>query len=121
MRNTNAIVLTGPDTSTQTGSQIDANQIYAASFVAYFGDTSAVGTFKIQASNDVLIGQNIPNSTAHAATHWADIPSATMAISAGGSAVITLPNVCYRWLRAVYVFGSGGTTTVTVAMNSLGF
>lgn len=124
MRGLSVNVILAADTgtpSTVTGIQIDANQIIAASFQAVFGDTGAAGTFKIQASNDVAPIQytSQPNASTFEVTNWTDIPNATASIASGASALITLSNVSYRWLRAVYVWSSGGTTTITVNMYSL--
>jgi hypothetical protein len=115
MRQVNAQILSGADTGNVNGSQIDSNQLISASFQAVFGDTSAVGTFKIQASNDVAALQ-ISSSSTYIVTDWSDIPSASVSITAGGSALITLPNLNYRWIRAVYVSSSGGSSTVVVNM-----
>lgn len=117
MRNETINVLSGPDTSTQTGPQIDTNQIIAASFQASFGDATAAGTLTIQASNDIYNSGYTPGS--FTVTNWTLIPSASATVSAGGSVLITIPNMCYRWIRAVYTYTSGGSTTVSVNMNAL--
>jgi hypothetical protein len=113
MKQVNVLVLTGPDTSTQIGAAIDASQLVSASFHAYFGDVTAAGTMKIQASNDLdpqgPVSSFVP-------THWADIPSATVATTLGAPQLITIQVLSYRWLRVVYTYTSGGSSTVTVNM-----
>lgn len=116
MRNINASVLSGVDTASQNGAQLDTNQWVSASFQIVFADATAVGTFKLQASNDVCPPQQSSNFTV---TNWTDIPSATASITAGASALISLANVNYRWIRAVYTRASGGSTTVSVTCNGL--
>ncbi len=106
MRNVNCNILSAVDTSSQNGSQIDSNQLVSASFQAVFGDATAAGTLKIQASNDVAAIQ-YSSPTSFTVTNWVDIPNASAAITSGSSAVITIPNMCYRWIRAVYTRDSG--------------
>jgi len=119
MRNLNANILSAVDTASANGKLIDANQLVSASFQACFGDSSAVGTFKIQMSNDIDTDRYMANQDTFAPTHWTDIPSATVAISAGGSAVIVIPQMCFRWIRAVFVYASGGSSTINVDINAL--
>ena len=117
MRNICCNVLSAVNTASQNGIVVDANQLVSGSFLAYFGDATATGTFKIQASNDPCpFGNTAANFTP---THWADIPSASVAIAAGASQLILIPNMAFRWVRAVYTRGSGGSTTVNVNMNAL--
>lgn len=117
MHNVNCNILSDVDTASVNGIQVDANQLVSASFQCYFGDASAVGVFKIQMSNDICNDRYQPNTLV--VTHWTDIPSATAAITAGASAVITIPNMAYRWVRAVYTSTSGGSSTISVNMNAL--
>lgn len=117
MRNVNCNVLTGDDSVDQSGTQIDANQLIAASFQAVFGDASATGTLKIQMSNDVCNDRY--QAAAFTVTNWTDIPSATASVASGASVVISLNQLSYRWLRAVYTAASGGTTTISVNLNAL--
>lgn len=117
MRYVNAVVLSAPDnlTPAQNGSTIDCNQLISASFQCIFADTTAAGTFKLQASNDLATNtaQNfVP-------TNWTDIPTQTATITSGASALLTINQVTYRWIRAVYTRTSGGTTTVSVQMLAL--
>lgn len=114
MKNVNAIVLQADNDDSANGDQIDASQIYAASFQAINGDTGAAGTVKIQASNDLCPAGYLPD--AFTVTNWVDIPSASVAVVAGAPVLISLPNVTYRWLRVVFTETSPGNTTITVQM-----
>lgn len=116
MRNLNFNCLSAVDTASQNGAQIDTNQWVSASFQAVFGDATATGTFKLQASNDVCPPQQSQNFTV---VNWTDIPSATASIASGASAILSLANTNYRWIRAVYTRASGGSTTVNVTCNAL--
>lgn len=121
MRRTNDIVLQGASDANQNGIQLDANQIISASFQAVFTNGDEVGTFKLQASNDVCPQGN--QSVNFVVTNWTDIPGSLVTITAGSSALITLSSAAtpYRWLRAVWVRASGGSasgTSATVSMLS---
>lgn len=119
MRDTNCIVLSAVDTGNATGDKIDAQQLFSGSFVINFGDVTANGTVKIQASNDICpFGSQ---AYAFTPTNWGDIPNAAYTTASGGSGVILVPHMAFRWMRAVYVRNSGGSSTITVTMNSISF
>ncbi len=120
MRNLNKNILSAVDTSSQNGQQVDASQLYAASFAAYFGDASANGTVKIQASNDPAPAREVSAIDGFVVTNWVDIPNASTTITSGSSALITVSGMAYGWIRAVYTRSSGGSTTVNVVMNAQG-
>lgn len=110
----NRSVLSGADTGSLTGPAIDSNQLFIASFQAIFQDVSAAGTVKIQASNDECNdGYQASNFIP---TNWSDIPSATSTVASGVAPLITVPNLCYRFIRVVYTRSSGGSTTMNVEM-----
>lgn len=111
MRYLNCKVLQASDNQNSSGTQIDANQLIAASFQAVFGDTTAAGTFKIQASNDILTTGNPQDFTA---TNWTDIPNGSVSIISGASRIIPLAQMAYRWIRAAYVSTATGVQTITV-------
>lgn len=120
MRSVTVQILSGPDTSTQTGAAFWVGQICSASFVPIFGDVTAAGTVKIQASNDIPPSGTVAVKYTPASTSWADIPSATSTIASGVGPAIVIDNMCFAYIRAVYTKVSGGTTTVTVNMNQIG-
>lgn len=109
MRNLVVNVLSAPSYSSTNGTQIDANQLVSASFQAVFGDTTAAGTFKLQASND-----NPSGVVPFTATNWTDIPTQSASITSGTTAILTIANMCYRWIRAVYTDTAAGVQTVVV-------
>jgi len=119
MRNINQNVLSAVDTASQTGGKIDASQLYSASFHAYFGDSGCTGSVKIQASNDpCAFGNDAVNFTP---TNWVDIPNTSTNVTSGGAILITLSQLSYRWLRVAFTYASGGSSTINVNLNALGF
>lgn len=119
MRKVNCNVLSGVDTGSVNGVAVDSNQLVSASFQIVFGDATAAGTFKIQGCNDIdTDGYQFPSGT-FTPTNWTDIPSQVATIASGASAILTIANMSYRFVRAVYVSGSGGSTTVSVNMFAL--
>ena len=117
MRNVTCNVLSAVDTASANGIQISSSQLISASWQIVFGDATAAGTFKIQASNDIC--NNLYETDNFVVTNWTDIPSATTSIASGASALITLSVINYAWVRAVFVRSGGGSTTVSVNMNAL--
>lgn len=118
MRNINCVVLNAADTASQNGTQIDANQLINVSFHALFGDATAAGSVKVQASNDINNDRYQPGI--FTVTNWVDVPNASATIASGAPALITLSNLAVRWLRVVFTRTSGGSTTITVNMNAVG-
>lgn len=116
MRNLNCVALSGMDAESIDGSTIGADQLVSASFQAYFGDNQATGTFKLQASNDVPpAGYAVPLQDFQP-THWVDIPTKTVSVTAGTSALIAIPQTSYRWVRPVWTNTATGAQTIeTVA------
>lgn len=122
MRQVNDIVLPATaDTSTKTvnGSTLDTNQMVDMSFHCVVSDATAAGTFKLQASNDVAPLQiSGPNFVP---TNWVDIPSQSVVMTAGTQqGLLTLSNVAYRWVRAVFIVTTLGTGTVQVSRLGIG-
>lgn len=117
MRNVNKVILTATDTTNQNGPQIDASQLVMSSFQIYFGDGTVAGTFKLQMSNDLYDTRYLPQD--FTVVNWTDIPSSSVAITSGTTAVLFLPNMCYRWIRAVWTNTSGGSSNINVQMNAM--
>jgi len=118
MRNLCHTVLSANDDVSRTSSKIDANQLVSASFHAFFSDTDAAGTVKIQASNDPTVAGNI--AADFTPTNWIDIPNATGTVTAGSAVLITIAQLSYRWLRVIFTKSNAGTGTITVNLNALG-
>lgn len=114
MRYLNTPILDAPDTATINGSQIDSDALVYASFQIVFGDATAAGALKIQASNDVCPQGHLPSS--FVVTNWSDVPNATATATVGGVLLIPKLDLTYRWIRAVYTRASGGSTTIAVNM-----
>ncbi len=114
------IISAQPDSQNQTSETIDSNQLITASFTAFFGDTNAAGTFKLQASNDPTDKGYDALKSGFAPTHWADIPNQSATISSGASALLTIAQCCYRWLRAVWTSTGTGIQTIGVVADVSG-
>lgn len=112
MRRVNVNVLSAGDSLTTNGSTVDSNQLVSASFHAYFGDTNAAGTFKLQASNDTTPEGYDALQSGFAPTHWVDVPNQTANITSGAGAILTIAQSAYRWIRAVYTSTATGIQTV---------
>lgn len=110
MRNVNTNCLTSTINQSVTGNTLDTNQWVAASFHAYFSTAMAAGTLKLQASNDINTTQY--NTQGFQPTNWVDIPNQSATITSGTSAILTVANSAYRWLRAIYTTSAAGTQTV---------
>jgi len=114
MKHVSVNVLSAPDTGSQNGLQIDSSELISSSFHAYFGDTTAAGSLKVQVSNDICNFSNYPAN--FTVSQWVDLPSSSIAVVAGAPVIITVPQMSYRWIRAVYTSTTPGTTTVNVNM-----
>ena|SRR5579859_5342950 len=117
MRKVNCAALAAVDTSSQNGAQLDTNQWVSASFHAVFGDSTAAGTVKLQASNDIFLDQYQPGN--FTVTNWVDLPNQSATITSGAPAILTVAQCAYRWMRVVYTSTSGGSSTVTVNVFAL--
>lgn len=112
MKYVNFIALNADDSEDQETAAIDCSQLVSASFHCFFNDATAEGDIKIQASNDLCpVGYQPAQFTP---TNWVDIPNATVSITSGGAALITLPQISYRWMRAVYNNDSGGSSEIII-------
>lgn len=116
MRNLNRKVVDAANNATTTFDPINANQLFAASFIAQFSDAATTGTIKLQASNDPEAGSTmIPLSPASAS--WVDVPSVSAAVVAGANVTIEKSPMCYQWIRLVWT-RTAGAGTLTVDMNA---
>lgn len=85
----------------------DTAQILAGSVQVV--STGAVGTAKLQASND----KKNP-------TNWTDISGATVSVTGAGTFLIPKMDLCYRFIQLVYT-NSSGTGSVTANFQGIGF
>ncbi len=111
MRNVNCNVLSAADNQSTAGDQIDSNQLVSASFQAVFGDSQAAGAFFLQASNDICNDRYQAQN--FVVTNWVNIPNQSANITGGSSAILTIANMTYRWIRAVYTSTATGVQTIT--------
>lgn len=73
-----------------------------------------VGSFKLQASNDV--GQiNSEGATTQVAgvTQWTDITDSALSVTAAGDIMWTVENAGYTWVRVVWT-ATGGSSSPTL-------
>lgn len=117
MRNINCNVLSIPDNTSDSGIAIDTNQIIAASFHAFFGDTQAAGSIHIDVSNDIYNARyNYPEGN-FVPTNWTTL--STTSVASGTSKLITINPTSYRWMRASWIStGIGAQTITTIADQS---
>lgn len=117
MRQVNKQIMSGANTGSVTGSQIDSNQLINASFHLVVGDATAAGNFVIQASNDVCdLQQGFSNFTV---TNWATV-STTAQAAGTRQIIIQISNMSYRWLRVLWNETTPGSTTVVCNMFAMG-
>lgn len=118
-KHTSSLVLSASDVTSQTSSAIDAVELYAASFQANFGDSTAAGTIHLEASNDITHAQYVPST--FTPTNWTTVPNTTETVTAGASTLIPFTNTSYRWLRVVFTSSVAGSSTITVNMFALSY
>lgn len=105
-------------TNPLNSSKIDARQVYSLSAVLVSSSGSNNGTLKLQGSNDICAFGN--NVAAFTPTNWVDITSATVTVASGAIGYISLTQVCFAWIRAVWT-PSSGAGTIDVIVNTQGF
>ena|SRR6185312_12094292 len=94
--------------------------LYAAqwcgiSVLAVQGDSTAVGTVKLQASNDFSPGANLSGD--FVPSNWVDIPNTSQNVTSGGAVLIPYTQIAYQWVRVVWTEGTPGTSTITAEIN----
>ncbi len=109
MQNLSIAALSGNDYEDGEGQAIDASQLFSASFLASFGDDTAVGTFKLQASNDIPPAGAIDFEP----TNWADIPNQSANVTGGASKLLTLNSMAFRWVRPTWTMTATGQQSIT--------
>jgi hypothetical protein len=118
MRKVNANIINARSDQSITSDKIDTNQVVSISFLANFTNGDEAGTIKIQASNDPCPDQYQPAT--FTPTNWCDVPNATATITSGSSALITIAQCTYRWLRVVYTLSGGGAAGKVINVNYMG-
>ncbi len=106
MRNSSKIILSAANVSANS-SVLDVNGVYGITVIGIFSDAASTGTIQLQGSNDVSdAGTQMP----FVPTNWANIPSGSVAVTAGGVVAVEKPNLCYQWVRAVWTRTAGAGT-----------
>lgn len=77
---------------------------------------ASTGSLKLQFSNDIVD----PTLQLTAPTHWSDIPSAAVTISGPGVFGIAKTDLCYQFIRLVYVKNNGSAGTISANIKALG-
>lgn len=113
MRNA-PVIQSASNASTINLPAVPVNQAFYVSAQVIQGDSSAAGTVKLQASNDLAPAGQLATFTP---TNWSDISGATATVTSGGTVLIPTTIICYQWIRAVWTVGTPGSTTITVEFN----
>lgn len=85
----------------------DTSQVVAGSVQVI--STGAVGTAKLQVSNDKKNPSN-----------WTDLSGATVSVSGAGAFLIPKVDLCYRYIQLVYT-NSSGSGNITANFQGIGF
>lgn len=101
----------------ETSAAIPAAQVFNASLQAVVTGTST-GTLKFQMSNDQP--GPLTSTGAPKPTNWTDIASQTVAIAGANTYIIPKFDVCYEWLRVVFVHTNSASGTITVNVKTNG-
>lgn len=96
----------------QSAAAIPSAFVFEASMIAVVTGASPVGTLKLQASNDDVNPPHLP-------VNWVDIPSASAAVAATGNFIIPKTDICYKWIRLVWV-STSGTGAITANLQTIG-
>jgi hypothetical protein len=100
-------------TATINSAPINTENIFNGSFHAIVNG-SLTGIVKVQASNDSSLVPTNP-------INWSDIPSASIAVTNTGTYLIPKIDICYEFIRVVFVYTSGsGSPTIQVNTKLLG-
>lgn len=102
-----------------TGQTIDAAFVLYASAQAKVTGTST-GTLKLQFSNDPPTGLLRDATGNLIPVNWSDVPSATVAVAGAGLYVIPKTDICYRWIRSLFVHTNAASGTLTSNINTIG-
>lgn len=112
MRNVPVSLINAVDTATQTGAPVFVGQGVAGSFTSVFGDNTAAGTVTIQGSNEPAVGD--PTKYVPSNSSFSVITGASSTIASGVGPAIVLQTMNFQYIRAVFTYSSGGSSTVRV-------
>jgi len=112
MKFNNPILLNAvANTGTKMSQAIPTQFMWSGSFQATFTDGSAAGTLVIQASNDPI--ELLPSG--ETPVSWTNIANAQATVTSGGSVLITIANLNYRWIRCSWTQSAGAQTLTVTA------
>lgn len=116
MRVSNDLVFTAQSIASSVNSNAVFTGYMVTASVQAVTTSTAVGTLKLQYSNDPgsPIERTVP-------TNWSDVPSATVAVSSAGVYAIAKLDISYNWLRLAYVATSGTGNITTAYIHGFGF
>lgn len=97
------------------GIAIQARNLLYISAQAVVTGTST-GTLKFQFSNDIVD----PTLVTTPPTNWSDVPSATVAIAGAGVYVIPKTDLCYEYIRVVFVHTNAAAGTISCNTKVIG-
>jgi hypothetical protein len=112
MRNVPYTMINAVDTVTQTGAPVFAGQTVSASFTSVFGDATAAGTIQVQESNELPVGD--PSKYVPSNGSFSNIPNATATVTSGAAPAIVITTLCCQYVRVVFTYSSGGSSTILV-------
>lgn len=116
MRVTNDLVFSAQSAGASANSSAVYTGYMVTASVQATTTSTAVGTLKIQYSNDPgsPIERTVP-------TNWSDVPSASVAVSSAGVYAIGKIDISYNWLRLVFTYTSGAGNITTAYIHGFGF
>lgn len=114
LKPTTPIIFAADASANQVSAAVPTAQIFYISAQVVTTGTST-GTLKLQFSNDLCLGQEVP-----VPLNWTDIPSAAVAVAGAGAVGIPKTELSYAYVRAVYTHTNSAAGTVTVLINGMG-
>lgn len=93
---------------------VDLNQMIRMSAQIIMGSGTATGQIQLQVSNDICTYGNL--SMNFIPTNWSDLGGPVNVVAGGLNNLVASQELSYRWVRAQYIDGSGGTGTATVTV-----
>lgn len=116
MRVTNDLVFNAQS----AGDSVNSSAVYSGYMVTASVQAvttgTAVGTLKLQYSNDPgsPLERTVP-------ANWSDVPSASVAVSSAGTYAIGKLDISYNWLRLAFTYTSGAGNITTAYIHGFGF
>lgn len=116
MRNYPVVVLSTPGNASVNGSAVFIGQAAQASFVLNTADSTLAGTYQVQGSNDIPVG----DPTKFTPTFWNNITNGSITITAGVASALIVPAIPFQYIRIVFTRSGGAVTAFSINMTALG-